>query len=123
MTIIRDGTVNLAGITNPGAIVDIIPPTPLVTGVPTNIEGLVGVTSWGPVGAQKFFNTTSQCAIIYGTPQIRNYDLPTHVWAATQVGGQIAFCGVRVTDGTDTAATATLQTTGGTATAKYTGSL
>lgn len=123
MPTFRDGSVNLAGIVNPGEYVDIVPPTPLITGTPTNIEGLVGVASWGPVGAQKKFSTPSDCAGIYGTPKVRTYDLPTHVWAAAQMGQAIAFCGVRVTDGTDTAATSTIQSTGGTATAKYTGSL
>src|ERR1700742_1385068 len=118
MPTFRDGTVNLAGLVNPGAYIDIIAPIPQIASVPTNIEGLVGVGSWGPVGAQKFFSTPADCSGIYGDPQIRNFDLPTHVAAASQVGSAIAFCGVRVTDGTDTAATATVQTTGGTATAK-----
>lgn len=123
MPTFRSGSVNLAGIQNPAVYVDIIPPTPIVNGVPTNIQGVVGVASWGPVGAALPLSGPSDASIKYGVPIIRPYDLATHVWAASSVGAAVNFRGVRVTDGTDAAATATVQTSGGTATAKYTGSL
>src|ERR1700730_19379307 len=124
-----DGTVHLASLTNPGVYTDIIPPQPLVYGSPTNIQGIVGVAQWGPIGAPIFFNTPAQCQGIFGVPAVRTYDMPTYVWAASQQGNQntptggVTFCGVRVTDGTDTAATAVLLTNFITFTSRYTGSL
>lgn len=121
-----DGTQNLAGLTVPGLYADIILPTPFLVGTPTNIEGLIGVGSWGPVGALIPGTQQSDVAISVGVPQIRKYDIATHVAAATQVGGAIGFLMVRVTDGTDTAATGTLNpgvSYGCLLTAKYTGVL
>jgi len=132
-----DGTVNLASLTNPGVYTDIIPPQPIVYGAPTSIEGIVGVAQWGPVGSPLFINTPAQCQAIYGTPTSRTglsnggfqYDLPTYVWAASQQGNQnnaaggVTFAAVRVTDGTDVAATSIVLTTCITFTSKYTGSL
>lgn len=122
MPAFRDGTVNILGIVNPGVYVDQILPTPFLTGVPTNIEGVVGVGQWGPVGSAQFFSTPDDCAAIFGVPQVRTYDLPSYVQTAVQQGTGMGFCGVRVTDGQDAAATATVQSTGGTMTARYTGS-
>ena len=124
-----DGTVNIASITNPGVYTDIIPPQPLVYGSPTNIQGIVGVAQWGPIGAPIFFNTPAQCQGIFGVPAVRTYDMPTYVWAASQQGNQntptggVTFCGVRVTDGTDTAASVVVLTNCITFTSKYTGTL
>lgn len=116
----RDGQVNILGITNPGVYVDQILPTAFIAGVPTNIEGIVGVGSWGPVGGVKFFNTPDDCAGIFGFPAARSYDLPSYVETAYQEGSNISFAGVRVSDGTDVAAAATI-TSSGTFTARYTG--
>ena len=91
--------------------------------LPTNIEGMVGVGSWGPVNAAIIATNEGDTAGKLGTPQVRAYDIATHVAAACQMGNAINFRLVRVTDGTDTAATAQVQTTGGQATALYTGSL
>ena len=116
-----DGQQNLAALSVPGTYVDIIPPRPIANGAPTNIEGLVGVASWGPVNAPVLFATPDDCKRVLGVPMVRKHDIATFVWAATGVGGIVGFRGVRVTDGTDTAATGTLQ--GLTLTAKFTGSL
>lgn len=116
----RDGQVNILGLTNPGVYVDQILPTPFITGVPTNIEAMVGVGSWGPVNAMTVFSDSDSCP--YGAPQNRQYDIAKHVAAATQFGSAINFRGIRVTDGTDTAASAVVSGTGGgTFTARYTG--
>ena len=117
-----DGQQNLAGLTVPGVYGDIILPTPFINGTPTNIEGLVGVGSWGPLNAQIPLSTPSDAAVMIGTPVIRPYDMSSYVSAATQVGGAIGFLCVRVSDGTDTAATATIQSAL-TITGKYTGVL
>lgn len=116
-----DGSQNLAALTVPGVYVDIIPPAPIIVGVPTNIVGLVGTGTWGPVNSPVNFNTLDDCAGIFGFPQVRSYDLATYVAAASSIGGSIAFAGVRVTDGTDTAASVVALTNCITFTAKYTG--
>src|SRR5208282_1999563 len=98
-----------------------IPPTPNLIGVPTNIIGLVGVGQWGPLNALIPVSQPADCSISVGSPIIRNYDIASHVWAATQVGGAVSFYCVRVSDGTDTAAATTILTNCLTLTAKYTG--
>lgn len=118
-----DGQQNLAALSIPGVYVGIVTPQPTIIGSPTNFEGLVGVGSWGPVNAPTFFSSPDNCASIFGKPQIRKYDIATHVWAASQVGNSVGFIGVRVTDATDTAASVTVQTNCATLTAKYTGVL
>jgi hypothetical protein len=121
MPTFQDGTVNIYGITNPGLYVDIVPQTPIINGFPSNVEGLVGVGSWGPIGAALSFTGVNDCP--YGSAQIRPYDLPTHVLVAVSQGQNVAFKGVRVSDGTDTAASVSLPNSLGTLTALYTGSL
>lgn len=116
-----DGQQNLASLSVPGVYVDIIPPQPTIIGAPTNRQGLVGVASWGPLNAPQMFSTPDECASKLGVPIIRKYDLASYVWAATNVGKAIAFAGIRVSDGTDTAATVAVQTNCLTLTGKYTG--
>ena len=121
-----DGQQNLAGLSVPAVYADIILPQPFLLGTPTNIMGLVGVGSWGPLNSLIAVTNQLDCALKIGTPQVRNYDIATHVAAATQVGGNIGFQCVRVSDGTDTAASGVIAsggTTGVTLTAKYTGTL
>jgi hypothetical protein len=122
MPAFRDGTANVLGLTNPGVYVNQILPNGFVAGLPTNFQAMVGVGSWGPVNAVTAFSDPTSCP--YGAPQNRIYDIAKHVAVACQQGGQINFRGVRVTDGTDVAATGTVTGTGGgTFTAKYTGTL
>ncbi|MCJ2084604.1 hypothetical protein MKK88_01155 [Methylobacterium sp. E-005] len=118
----RDGTANLLGLTSPGVYVDQILPTAFIAGLPTNVEAMIGVGSWGPVNAVTAFSDPTSCP--YGPPQNRLYDIAKHVSVACQQGSVINFRGVRVTDGTDVAATGmVVGTGGGTFTAKYTGTL
>lgn len=121
-SIFLDGTQNLAALTVPGVYGDIILPTPLLLGTPTNIEGLVGVGSWGPLNALIPISKPSDAAINIGPPVVRNYDVSSYISAACQVGGAIGFYAVRVSDGTDTAAAVTIQSAL-TLTGKYTGTL
>ena len=79
-------------------------PSPLLLGTPTNIEGLVGVGSWGPLNALIPVSQSIDAALSIGPPVIRSHDMSSYVSAATQVGGSIGFYCVRVSDGTDTAA-------------------
>lgn len=116
-----DGQQNLAALSVPGVYGDIILPTPFIVGLPTNIEGLVGVGSWGPLNAVIPVTNSNDCALQIGVPTIRNADIASYVAAATLVGGAIGFKCVRVSDGTDLAATGTIG--GCLLTGKYTGTL
>lgn len=106
-----DGQQNLAALTVPGVYGDIILPSPLLLGTPTNIMGIVGAGSWGPVNSMIYFSAVTDGAVSLGPPTNRKYDIMTHVEAATQVGGAIGFGAVRVTDGSDLSATGFLQGT------------
>ncbi|SHG91699.1 hypothetical protein [Bradyrhizobium erythrophlei] len=117
-----DGQQNLSALTVPGVYGDIVLPTGMILGTATNIEGLVGVGSWGPLNARIPMSTPADAALNVGPPVIRPYDISTYIAAASQVGGAIGFYGIRVSDGTDTAATATIQSAI-TITGKYTGIL
>lgn len=122
MPVFRDGQQNILGLTNPGAYVSIIPPTAFVNGVPTNIEAVIGVGSWGPKNTVTVFSDLD--SIPYGPPVNRSFDIAKHVAVALTEGNRIGFRGVRVTDGTDVAATGVWTGTGGgTFTARHTGTL
>lgn len=109
MPVFLDGQQNLAALTVPGVYGDIILPTPLLLGLPTNIEGLVGVGSWGPLNSNIPGSKLSDIVLAIGPPTIRNYDIASYVAASSQIGGAIGYFMVRVSDGTDIAATATIQ--------------
>lgn len=123
--IVQAGQLNLTALVVPDLYVQIIPPAiASLNGVPSNVLGIVGTAQWGPVNAPTVFGTMAEFAQTFGQLQNRRYDLGT-VAAAAALQGANNFIGVRVTDGTDVAATATA--VGGTGgldiTAKYTGSL
>lgn len=108
MPVFLDGQQNLSALTVPGVYGDVVIPTPFLLGTPTNIEGLVGVASWGPLNAVVPVSKPSDAALVIGPPVNRTYDMSSYVSAASQVGGSVGFYCVRVSDGTDAAATGTL---------------
>lgn len=108
----------------------VIPVQPgLPPALPTNMIGQVGGGNWGPVNTPSFYATAAQAAFIWGySAQI----LVNSLWnisltAAAQIGQPegTSYCGIRVTDGTDAAATIVLKDgsagTVATLTAVYTG--
>jgi len=118
--------INVAATQVPNVYVNIIPPNPLLNGVPTNIIGVVGTATWGPVNSQYTIGSMQQYVQIFGNPIARQYDMGTAVYMASQQGANNFLC-VRVTDGTDTFASANLldtsSATGAVLSSKYTGSL
>lgn len=121
MTVVAAGQVNTTAGIVPDLYVQIVPPqVVLFTGVPTNILGMVGTAQWGPVNSPVIGGSMSQFAENFGAIQNRKYDLGTQV-AVAALQGAADFRWVRVTDGTDVAATVTAQ--GLTATSRYTGTL
>lgn len=111
MTIANIGQVNISGLSVPDAVVQIVPPQFLFNGVSTNICGEVGTASWGPVNLAMTFGGYSEYASIFGPTINRLNDMGGHVILA-QAQGAGFFSGVRVTDGTDLAASATVQSVG-----------
>jgi hypothetical protein len=123
MPIVQQGSINTTALVVPDLYVQIVPPQNLVVnGVPTNVVGVVGTASWGPVGQPVIVATMSDYAQTYGPIIARKYDMGTQVATAVQQGAQNFRC-VRVTNGTDTAAQAAVTSTTFIFTALYTGSL
>ncbi len=123
MPIVQQGSINTTALVVPDLYVQIVPPQNLVlNGVPTNVVGVVGSASWGPVGRPVIVATMADYAAGFGPVMARKYDMGTQVACAVQQGASSFRC-VRVTDGTDTAAAQQVPGTGATFTALYTGSL
>ena len=127
MPITQAGTLNTTALVVPDLYVQIVPPQQLVlNGVPTNMVGVVGTAAWGPVNQPAIIGTMQDYAGLYGAIQPRQYDMGTQVATAVQQGASNFRC-VRVTDGTDTAATYGLFYANGAypllLAARYTGSL
>jgi hypothetical protein len=121
MPISQAGALNTAALSVPGVYVNIVPPAPaFLNGVPTNVEGIVGTAPWGPVGSPVIVGNNQQYQSTFGAVQNRPYDMGTAVSIGVQQGGNNFAC-VRVTDGTDTAATIAVQSNCLTLTSKYSG--
>ena len=126
MPIVQQGALNTTALVVPDLYVQIVPPqTLLLNGIPTNIAGVVGTATWGPVGIPVIVGDMRQYAANFGAVMARKYDMGTIVAVAVQQGAQNFRC-VRVTDGTDAAASLVFAGASGngfTVTAKYTGTL
>ncbi len=107
MAIIQAGSSNPASQLVAGVYVAIVAPPTLLSGAPTNVLGLVGVGSWGPVGMPITFGDPSGAVSSFGPVTNRVHDLATAATVAA-LQGVNAFRAVRVSDGTDVAATFTL---------------
>ena len=124
----QSGSLNTTAIVVPDLYVQIVSPQQLtLNGVASNLIGVVGTASWGPVNQPVVLGSLSDLLTYYGNPVVRRYDLGTQVSTAAAQGAA-AFIGVRVTDGTDQSSSyAMLYTSAGTypalLTAVYSGSL
>jgi hypothetical protein len=109
MPIVQQGSVNTTALVVPDLYVQIVPPqTLLLNGVPTDILGIVGSSSWGPVGQPVTVGSMAEYAAAFGPVMPRLYDMGTQLATAVQQGARNFRC-VRATDGTDTAAALTIQ--------------
>lgn len=113
--IIQQGSLNTTALVVPDVYVQILAPNVAnLNGVPTNVVGLVGVASWGPVGNPQTVGNATQLAGTVGPVTNRSYDLATAASVCIQNGCNNMRL-VRVSDGTDTAATVSvLDVTAGT---------
>lgn len=122
MPISQAGALNTTALIVPDLYVQIVPPqTLLLNGVPTDLVGVIGTASWGPVNEPTVVGSMAEYAASFGPVMPRKYDLGTPVAIAVQQGARNFRC-VRVTDGSDTAASVTVLGAI-TFTALYTGSL
>jgi hypothetical protein len=114
MPIYQGGSLNPTALIVAGLYVNIVPPQiSLLNGVPTNILGVVGSAQWGPKNSPIQIGGTSAMAAFaaqFGQIQPRKHDMGTAVAIAVQQGAQSIKC-VRVTDGTDVAASANVTAT------------
>ncbi|MFZ6727344.1 phage tail protein [Undibacterium sp. MH2W] len=108
MPVVQQGSINTTALWVPDVYTQIVAPNNyLLNGLPTNVIGFVGTASWGPVNAPTKVSSMPSYNQNFGNVMPRLYDMGTAVWAAVLNGANNINC-VRVTDGTDTAATATL---------------
>lgn len=114
MPVYQAGNLNTAALSAPDLYVQVVAPkTRYINGVATDILGIVGVASWGPVNSPFLIGSTSDMQQYLGSQQVRKYDLATAVAISLQMNAS-NIRAVRVTDGTDIAASAALKDTAGT---------
>jgi uncharacterized protein len=102
--ITQQGALNTTALVVPDLYVQLVPPSAtLLNGVPSNIIGLVGSASWGPVGIPVTLGTMAEYAAAFGPVMNRLFDMGTHVAIAVQQGAAAFVC-VRAADGTQAAA-------------------
>ena len=74
MPIVQQGSINTTALVVPDLYVQIVPPQNLVlNGVPTNVVGVVGTASWGPVGQPVIVATMADYAQSFGPILARKY--------------------------------------------------
>ena len=96
MPIVQQGSINTTALVVPDLYVQIVPPQNLVlNGVPTNVVGVVGTASWGPVAQPVIVSTMADYAQAFGPIVARKYDMGTQIATAVQQGAQNFRC-VRV---------------------------
>ena len=127
MPIFQQGALNTTGLVVPDLYVQIVAPQNLVlNGVPTNVIGAIGTASWGPVNQPVAIGTMAEYATSFGPVVARKYDMGTTVATAVQQGASSFRC-VRVSDGSDVAASTTIGSAGSSfallLAARYTGTV
>jgi hypothetical protein len=123
MPIVQQGSINTTALVVPDLYVQIVPPQNLVlNGVPTDVVGMVGTASWGPVSQPVIVASMADYARDFGPIMPRRHDMGTLVATAVQQGAANFRC-VRVTDGTDTRAQNAAPSTTAVFTARHTGSM
>lgn len=121
MPIYSDGNLNTTALVVPDLyIIETLPDIAVLNGVPTDRMGLVGTASWGPLNTPVIIGSYSDYAHAFGPVVARDRDMGTAVSAAVLQGASSFRC-VRVSDGTDVAATEA--DTAARFTALYTGTL
>jgi hypothetical protein len=110
MPIVQAGSINPVAVLVPNIYIGIVQPPLVLQGAPTNTLGVVGSSPWGPVGQGIAVGDPSSYTAAFGPVTARTYDAGTQV-ATAALQGANSFVIVRVTDGTDDAATAAIGAT------------
>jgi hypothetical protein len=116
MPIVVDPTqFNPAALTVPAVYLIVQPPQASITGAPASVFGKVGTASWGPVNQAQLIGSLQAQNITFGGISAASlsdpFDMATSVWASYQQASNpqgLTIQGVRVSDGTDVAASVTL---------------
>ncbi|GBR57881.1 phage tail sheath protein [Acetobacter senegalensis DSM 18889] len=116
--IYQQGALNTTSLTVPNVYVQIQAPVTLLNGVSSSRIGVVGTASWGPVNTPVVVGGMPDYLLVFGAKQALATDMGVNVNICVYQGASDFRC-VRVTDGTDKAATGTIS--GATITAVYTG--
>jgi uncharacterized protein len=110
--IIYNGQLNIPALTADGLYIQIIQPPGYISGVPTDVFGIVGGASWGPVNRAVHMGSPLDGQNAFGSLSAASltdpHDLATDIALAFgQAASQAVIEGwaVRVTDGTDTKST------------------
>ncbi len=105
-----------SNLSSDGLYIEIINPPTYIKGVPTSVIGIVGTASWGPVNAPQLLGDPTSITGTFGgitkAALTDPFDLCTDLtiaFAMSQSSATMQAWAVRVTDGSDTAATVTLK--------------
>lgn len=122
MPIFQAGSINTTAIVVPDLYIQVQPPQALrLNGVPSNVVGIVGTASWGPLNTPVIVSGMTDYDREFGRMKERLHDAGTAL-ACAVMQGAADFRIVRVSDGTDAAASFVLAGAG-TFTAMHTGTL
>lgn len=83
----------------------------LISGVPANIVGIVGISDWGPIDSPVLVSGPADYSSKFGSVLIEKYDMGSFIAAASKQGTSCAYQCVRVTDGTEVNASTDLEDT------------
>jgi len=116
-TIVNSATFNPAALQADDLYIVIQPPPSFIAGVPSDVFGVVGTASWGPKNTPILLGSPADGSAAFGPMTLESatdpHDMPTDlVLAFAQASGgrgSLQGYGVRVTDGTDVAATVQLK--------------
>lgn len=99
--IVQQGQLNRSALQVDDTYINIKPPGPaLLTGVPTNVCGVVGSAHWGLIQAPIYIGSPQEALAALGPITDEPFDIPTAIACAASQGAQ-AFVAVRVADGTE----------------------
>ena len=113
--ILPAGSLNLAALQVDDAYIQLVAPPNFITGVPTDVIGIIGTASWGPIGTPQLLNNGQTAQQTFGPMSSASltdpFDLATDLYLAFgQASSQASLQGwaSRVSDGTDVAASTTI---------------
>ena len=84
--IFQSGTLNIAALNADDLYINIVAPPPFIVGVPTDVFGMVGTASWGPVNTPVLLGNSQTAGSTFGQISAVSltdpHDLPTDLFLA-----------------------------------------